>query len=311
MATWMTAAQARSDTSTARSSNTNRVSSARRSQHGKCRGTGLQVRGMPAAPAREARRGARGHVRDRSRSSSSTIEAPTNRGRRSSSSPTHDAHVRLVRLSRNFGQHAAITAGLEHARGEWIVVMDCDLQDPPEQISALYGRALEGYDVVLARRIGSGNSFARRLASAAYFRRPQRSARDRVRRRLRQLQRHLPEGADGVPPRARQGPPLPDDPALAGVPNDVDRPAARRPLCRGELLLVRDADAICAGRAVLPDDDAAPMDRLRRLRDLGAGDAPGRASSSSTTSPAIRTRGGRASASCSCWSEASSSPAPG
>jgi dolichol-phosphate mannosyltransferase len=82
----------------------------------------------------------------------------------------HDPRVRLVRLSRNFGQHAAITAGLEHARGDWIVVMDCDLQDRPEQIATLYGRALEGYDVVLARRIGSGNSLARRLASAAYFR---------------------------------------------------------------------------------------------------------------------------------------------
>ena len=82
----------------------------------------------------------------------------------------HDARVKLVRLSRNFGQHAAITAGLEHARGDWIVVMDCDLQDPPEQIPVLHERALEGYDIVLARRIGTGNSFARRLASAAYFR---------------------------------------------------------------------------------------------------------------------------------------------
>lgn len=81
-----------------------------------------------------------------------------------------DHRVTLVRLSRNFGQHAAITAGLEHARGRWIVVMDCDLQDPPEQIPALYGKAREGFDVVLARRIGSGNSSARRLASAAYFR---------------------------------------------------------------------------------------------------------------------------------------------
>ena len=82
----------------------------------------------------------------------------------------HDTRVRLVRLSRNFGQHAAITAGLEHAHGAWIVVMDCDLQDPPEQIPILYHRALDGFDIVLARRIGSGNSFARRLASAAYFR---------------------------------------------------------------------------------------------------------------------------------------------
>src|SRR4051794_10101509 len=45
-----------------------------------------------------------------------------------------DTRVRLIRLSRNFGQHAAITAGLAAARGKWTVVMDCDLQDPPEQI---------------------------------------------------------------------------------------------------------------------------------------------------------------------------------
>ena len=48
-----------------------------------------------------------------------------------------DPHVRGVQLSRNYGQHFAITAGLDHARGEWIVVMDCDLQDRPEEIAKL------------------------------------------------------------------------------------------------------------------------------------------------------------------------------
>lgn len=62
------------------------------------------------------------------------------------------ARVRGVRLSRNFGQHHAITAGLEHSRGEWVVVMDCDLQDRPEEISRLWAKAQEGYDAVLARR---------------------------------------------------------------------------------------------------------------------------------------------------------------
>ncbi len=81
-----------------------------------------------------------------------------------------DARVKLVRLSRNFGQHAAITAGLEHATGNWIAVMDCDLQDPPEQLPDLYRKAQEGFDVVLARRVGGGHSFFRRLASAGYFR---------------------------------------------------------------------------------------------------------------------------------------------
>ena len=57
-----------------------------------------------------------------------------------------DPHVRAFRLSRNFGQHAAITAGLSMSRGRWTVVMDCDLQDPPEEIHRLYAKAGEGYD---------------------------------------------------------------------------------------------------------------------------------------------------------------------
>jgi dolichol-phosphate mannosyltransferase len=81
-----------------------------------------------------------------------------------------DECVKVVRLSRNFGQHAAITAGLEHAAGTWIVVMDCDLQDPPEYVPELYAKAQEGYDVVFARRITDRRSFSRGLASAAYFR---------------------------------------------------------------------------------------------------------------------------------------------
>ncbi|GGG58460.1 glycosyltransferase family 2 protein [Hymenobacter glacieicola] len=60
--------------------------------------------------------------------------------------------VRGVRLSRNFGQHHAITAGLDLSRGEWVVVLDCDLQDQPEEISQLWGKAQEGYEAVLARR---------------------------------------------------------------------------------------------------------------------------------------------------------------
>jgi polyisoprenyl-phosphate glycosyltransferase len=81
-----------------------------------------------------------------------------------------DDSVRLVRLSRNFGQHAAITAGLEFARGRWVVVMDCDLQDPPEEIPRLYRRALEGADIVYARRTGRKGPWFRRIASRAYFR---------------------------------------------------------------------------------------------------------------------------------------------
>ena len=83
---------------------------------------------------------------------------------------TLDERVRGLRLSRNFGQHAAITAGLAASRGRWVVVMDCDLQDPPEEIPRLYTKALEGYDVVLSRREERVESLPRRLAASAYFR---------------------------------------------------------------------------------------------------------------------------------------------
>lgn len=63
-----------------------------------------------------------------------------------------DTRVKGIELSRNFGQMKAILAGLDYASGDWIVVMDCDLQDRPEEIPRLYQRALEGYDVVFARR---------------------------------------------------------------------------------------------------------------------------------------------------------------
>ena len=81
-----------------------------------------------------------------------------------------DPNVRAVRLSRNFGQHAAITAGLAESNGRWTVVMDCDLQDPPEEIPRLYAKALEGYDIVLSRREERRQSLPRRLAATAYYR---------------------------------------------------------------------------------------------------------------------------------------------
>jgi dolichol-phosphate mannosyltransferase len=78
--------------------------------------------------------------------------------------------VRGVRLSRNFGQHAAITAGLAESRGNWVVVMDCDLQDPPEDIPRLYERAMSGYDVVYAKRRQKKHSLFRRTAARIYSR---------------------------------------------------------------------------------------------------------------------------------------------
>lgn len=80
-----------------------------------------------------------------------------------------DPHLRAIRLSRNFGQHAAITSGLAHSRARWTVVMDCDLQDPPESIPELLAKAREGYDVVLARRRQRSHSAARQLLARFYF----------------------------------------------------------------------------------------------------------------------------------------------
>ena len=77
--------------------------------------------------------------------------------------------VRAVRLSRNFGQHAAIAAGLTIARGDWMVVMDCDLQDPPEAIADLHAKAAAGAEIVFARRDTRAAAGWRTLASRAYF----------------------------------------------------------------------------------------------------------------------------------------------
>ena len=77
--------------------------------------------------------------------------------------------VKGINLSRNFGQHYAITAGLSYAQGEWIVVMDCDLQDRPEEIPNLYAKAQEGYDSVLAQRVQRSHSWFKKLGSKCFY----------------------------------------------------------------------------------------------------------------------------------------------
>jgi len=81
-----------------------------------------------------------------------------------------DSRVRGLRLSRNFGQHRAITAGLDRARGRWTVVMDCDLQDRPEEIPRLYARAQKGFDIVVASRHGRTDGLLKRLSSSLFYR---------------------------------------------------------------------------------------------------------------------------------------------
>ncbi len=76
--------------------------------------------------------------------------------------------VMSVRLSRNFGQHPAIMAGLSQVKGEWIVVLDCDLQDQPKEVAKLYTKAKEGYDVVLAKRKNRQDSFFKRKTSLIF-----------------------------------------------------------------------------------------------------------------------------------------------
>jgi glycosyltransferase involved in cell wall biosynthesis len=81
-----------------------------------------------------------------------------------------DDKIKGFKLSRNFGQHYAITCGLEQSKGDWVVVMDCDLQDQPEEIEKLYNHAILGYDVVLAQRIERKDSFVKRSFSKAFYR---------------------------------------------------------------------------------------------------------------------------------------------
>jgi len=81
------------------------------------------------------------------------------------------AGVRVVDLSRNFGKDIAMTAGLDHAKGDVVVPMDVDLQDPPDLILEFVERWREGYDVVYGRRrTREGDSLSKRLTANAFYR---------------------------------------------------------------------------------------------------------------------------------------------
>lgn len=80
-----------------------------------------------------------------------------------------DKRVIGINLSRNFGQHCAITAGLNYAVADWIVIMDGDLQDQPEEIKKLYDKALTGFDVVVGKRGERQDSFFKRFTSKAFY----------------------------------------------------------------------------------------------------------------------------------------------
>ena len=80
------------------------------------------------------------------------------------------AWVRGLRLARNFGQHYAISAGIEHVSGEVVVVMDCDLQDAPEEIPSLLDALGNGVEVAFAQRTQRQDGVIKRLTSWAFFR---------------------------------------------------------------------------------------------------------------------------------------------
>lgn len=80
-----------------------------------------------------------------------------------------DSRVKGINFSRNFGQHYAITAGLEHCSGEWVVVMDCDLQDQPEEIIKFHNKLKENYDVVFGRRMNRKDKLFKRFLSKSFY----------------------------------------------------------------------------------------------------------------------------------------------
>ena len=80
----------------------------------------------------------------------------------------NNPHIKGVNLSRNFGQHYAISAGLSLVQGDWIIVMDCDLQDRPEEIPNLIAKTQEGYDIIYARRAIRTDGFFKKLSSTIF-----------------------------------------------------------------------------------------------------------------------------------------------
>ena len=157
-------------------------------------------------------RGARRHsgrsARDRA---ASTTAARTARSRCAEEAAAADPRIVVVSLSRNFGHQAALSAALDHATGDVVVVMDGDLQDPPEAIPRFLEEHARGYDVVYARRVEPQGGLVppRRVldllpaASAGSRRSSAAARRGRLRPDVAPRRRPPPEGpgAQPVPPR--------------------------------------------------------------------------------------------------------------
>src|SRR5205085_7093043 len=84
---------------------------------------------------------------------------------------SRDRHIKVVNLSRNFGKEAALTAGIDHARGDILIPMDIDLQDPPELIGPFIERWREGYDIVYGvRSVRARDTAAKRISAGWFYR---------------------------------------------------------------------------------------------------------------------------------------------
>ncbi|MBY0426618.1 MAG: glycosyltransferase family 2 protein, partial [Cytophagales bacterium] len=81
-----------------------------------------------------------------------------------------DSKVRIINFSRNFGHQAAISAGIKHAKGDAVIIMDGDLQDPPEELHRFLDKWREGYDVVYAIRTKRKEGFLKRLSYSVFYR---------------------------------------------------------------------------------------------------------------------------------------------
>lgn len=96
--------------------------------------------------------------------------SPDDAWRRISELAQRNPHLRGIKFARNFGQHQAIFAGLEHARGTHVVVMDCDMQDVPDEIPSLYFALSGEYEAVIARRSLRQDGVWKRLGSFLFYR---------------------------------------------------------------------------------------------------------------------------------------------
>ncbi len=82
---------------------------------------------------------------------------------------TKNAKVKGIKLSRNYGQQHAIQAGLDASKGKYVITMDCDLQDKPEEIYKLYNKALEGFEIVVASRKNRQDDFFKKILSRIFY----------------------------------------------------------------------------------------------------------------------------------------------